>query len=72
MSSSKSKEAKKQLVLGWLFLLTCQKTLEWNSDKFVLYLIGTLTKLAFNEDGDEIFGMGEMIQNLYRVVNLFF
>lgn len=48
-------------------MTTSEKTLEWNADKFVLHLIGILTKLAFFEDGDDMFGMAEIIQNLYKV-----
>lgn len=58
---------KKKLALTWLEILTCKKSLEWNADKFVLYLIGIIIKCALYYDSESIFGIEKIFQSLYNV-----
>lgn len=58
---------KKKLTLAWIEILTCKKSIEWNADKFIIYLIGIITKCAFYYDPESFFGIGEVVENLYKV-----
>lgn len=58
---------KKDLSMAWMYVLTCKKTVDWNMDKFVLYLIGSVTKAAVANDPEELFGLVDVVTNLYKV-----
>lgn len=58
---------KKKLALAWLEILTCKKSLEWNANKFVIYLLGVIIKCAFYYDPELFFGIEEVFENLYKV-----
>uniref|UniRef100_A0A914HKU6 Ectopic P granules protein 5 homolog n=1 Tax=Globodera rostochiensis TaxID=31243 RepID=A0A914HKU6_GLORO len=60
-------EQRKQLAQAWLRILTCQKkTYEWNSDKFVLYLLGCVAKSCHLFDPQGAFGMVDFLRDLYK------
>uniref|UniRef100_A0A914C964 Ectopic P granules protein 5 homolog n=1 Tax=Acrobeloides nanus TaxID=290746 RepID=A0A914C964_9BILA len=58
--------SKKEMVLAWLSLITCRKSIEWNSDKFALYLLGTIGYLAFESDSEHFFGLVDIVANSYK------
>ncbi|KAH7701801.1 Protein EPG-5, partial [Aphelenchoides avenae] len=59
---------KKDLSMAWMYVLTCKKTVDWNMDKFVLYLIGSVTKAAVANDPEELFGLVDVVTNLYKAL----
>lgn len=63
-----SETGKKELIEGWFTLLTSITDVELSSDKFVLYLIDTLTRSVFISDPDHLLGLADLAKNLCRVV----
>ncbi|KAL3101091.1 hypothetical protein niasHS_001551 [Heterodera schachtii] len=60
-------EQRKVYAQAWVRLLTCDKrTHEWNSDKFVLYLLGCVAKCCHLFDPQGNFGMVEILRDLYK------
>jgi hypothetical protein len=70
MDAKSNEQRQQQLVHAWLHLLTCPKPTKWNEDKFVLFLIGTISKCAFVYDAQRMFGCVEIVLNLYKVTSL--
>lgn len=52
---------------AWLRLLTCKKSVEWNQDRVVLYLLGILCRVGFARDPSGCMGMVESFVQLYKV-----
>ncbi|KAH7702312.1 CRE-EPG-5 protein, partial [Aphelenchoides avenae] len=68
ISMAPDKARKKDLSMAWMYVLTCKKTVDWNMDKFVLYLIGSVTKAAVANDPEELFGLVDVVTNLYKAL----
>lgn len=67
LSAGQSRERKVELAKAWVYVLTCKKSLDWNADKFVLYLIGSVVKIAVASDPESLFGLVDLVTNLYKV-----
>lgn len=54
------------MIHAWMSLITCKKASDWNADKFALYLLGTISYLAFDSDPEDFFGLVDILANSYK------
>uniref|UniRef100_A0A158Q6Q3 Ectopic P granules protein 5 homolog n=1 Tax=Elaeophora elaphi TaxID=1147741 RepID=A0A158Q6Q3_9BILA len=55
-------------ISGWIQLLCCKRSTQWNTDKSTLYLLGILVRIAFARDQTELLGIPELLKTNYAVL----
>ncbi|VDN03219.1 unnamed protein product [Thelazia callipaeda] len=55
-------------LIGWIELLCCKRSTQWNTDKCTLYLLGVLVRIAFVKDQSKLLEIPNLLKINYAVL----